>query len=91
MLILVFVSLLEFVTVVFLDFVNFQTFLEKLEARSRIRPCQDAQRDSQQRADTDCEFSKESATYMKGNLMFPKRDFIPDLLAIKCTNERVLR
>jgi hypothetical protein len=53
--------------------------------------CQDAQRDSQQRADIDCEFSKEYAAYMKGNVMFPKRDFIRDLLAIKCSNERVLR
>jgi hypothetical protein len=91
MLILVSVSLLELVTVVFLDFTNFQTFLEKLEARRIIWPCQDAPRDSQQRADTDCKFSKESVVYMKGNLLFPKRDFIPDLLAVKCSNERVLR
>jgi hypothetical protein len=91
MLILVSVSLLELVTAVFFYFVNFQTFLKKLEVRSGIRPYQDAQRDSQQRADTDYEFSKESATYMKGNLLFPKRNFIPDLLAVKCSNERVLR
>jgi hypothetical protein len=87
MLILVFVSLLEHITVVFLDFVNFQTFVEKLEARSIIRPCQDAQ----QRADTYCEYSKEFTAYMKENLLFPKRGFIPDLLAVKCSNERVLR
>jgi hypothetical protein len=87
MFILVSVSLLELVTAVFLDFANFQAFLEKLEARSGIRPCQDAQ----QQADTDCEFSKEYATYMKGNLLIPKRDFILNLLAVRCNNERVLR
>jgi hypothetical protein len=82
MLILVFVLPLELVTVVFLGFDNFQSFLEKLEARSRIWLCQD----SQQRTDTSCEFSKETTAHVKKNLLFPNRDFIYDLLAIKCSN-----
>jgi hypothetical protein len=86
-LILVSVLLLELVTAVFLGFANFQTFMEKLEARNKTWPCQD----SQQRADTGCEFNKETTAYMKGNLLFPNRDFIPDIMANKCNNERVLR
>jgi hypothetical protein len=86
MLILVFVLPLELVTVVFLGFDNFQSFLEKLEARSRIWLCQDSQRDFQQRTDTSCEFSKETAAHVKENLLFPNRDFIYELLAIKCSN-----
>jgi hypothetical protein len=82
MLILAFVLPLELVNVVFLGFDNFQSFLEKLEARSRIWLCQD----SQQRTDTRCEFSKETAAHVKENLLFPNRDFIYDLLAIKCSN-----
>jgi hypothetical protein len=58
-----------------------------LKVRSKIWFCQD----SQQRANTDYEFSKESAAYMKENLLFPNRDFIPDLLANKYSNERVKR
>jgi hypothetical protein len=87
MLILVSVLLLELITAVLLVFTNFQTFLEKLKTRSRIWPCQD----SQQRADTGCEFSNETAAYMKENLLFSNRYFIPDLLVNKCSNERVLR
>jgi hypothetical protein len=86
MLILAFVLPLEFVTAVFLGFDNFQFFLEKLEARSRIWLCQDSQRDSQQRTNTSCEFSKEIIAHVKKNLLFPNRDFIYDLLAIKCSN-----
>jgi hypothetical protein len=86
MLILAFVLSLELVTVVFLDFDNFQSFLEKLEVRSRIWLYQDSQRDSQQRTDTRCEFSKETAAHVKENLLFSNRDFIYDLLAIKCSN-----
>jgi hypothetical protein len=81
-LILAFLLPLEFVTAVFLGFDNFQSFLEKLEARSRIWLCQD----SQQRTDTSYEFSKETAAHVKENLLFPNRYFIYDLLAIKCSN-----
>jgi hypothetical protein len=44
------------------------------------------QRDSQQRTDTSCEFSKETVAHVKKNLLFLNRDFIYDLLAIKCSN-----
>jgi hypothetical protein len=74
MLIFVFVLLLGFVTVIFLDFVNFQAFLEKLETRSKIWPCQY----SQQRANTSYEFSRETALCMKGDPLFPNRDFTPN-------------
>jgi hypothetical protein len=86
MLILAFVLSLELVTAVFLGFDNFQSFLKNLEARNRIWLYQDTQRDSQQRTDTSCEFSKETAAHVKENLLFPNRDFIYDLLAIKCNN-----
>jgi hypothetical protein len=86
MLILAFVLSLELVTAVFLGFDNFQNFLEKSEVRSRIRICQDPQRDSWQRTDTSCEFSKETAAHVKENLLFPNRDFIYDLVEIKCSN-----
>jgi hypothetical protein len=76
----------ELVTAVFFGFDNFQSFLEKLEARSKIWLCQDSQRDSLQRTHTSCEFSKEIATHVKENLLFPNRDFIYDLLAIKYSN-----
>jgi hypothetical protein len=82
MLILAFVLPLELVTVVFLGFDNFQSFLEKLEARSRIWLCQD----SQQRTDSSCEFCKEIVAHVKENLLFSNRDLIYDLLAIKCSN-----
>jgi hypothetical protein len=82
MLILAFVLLLELVTVVFLGFDNVQSFLEKLKVRSRIWLCQN----SQQRTDTSYEFSKETAAHVKENLLFLNRDFIYDLLAIKCSN-----
>jgi hypothetical protein len=86
MLILAFILSLELVTVVFLDFDNFQNFLEKSEARNRIQLCQDPQRDSWQRTDTSCEFSKETAAHVKENLLFPNRNFIYDLVEIKCSN-----
>jgi hypothetical protein len=79
MLILAFILSLELVIAVFFCFDNFQNFLEKSEARSRIRLCQDPQRDSWQRTDTSCVFSKETAAHVKGNLLFPNRDFIYDL------------
>jgi hypothetical protein len=84
MFILAFVLSLELVTAVFLGFENFQNFLE--EARSGIRLCQDPRRDSWQRTDTSCEFSKKTATHVKENLLFPNRDFIYDLVEIKCSN-----
>jgi hypothetical protein len=82
MLILAFVLSLELVTAVFLGFDNFQSFLEKSEARSRSWLCQD----SQQRTDTNCEFSKETSAHVKENLLFSNKDFIYDLLTIKCGN-----
>jgi hypothetical protein len=86
MLILAFILSLELVTAVFLGFDNFQNFLEKSEARSRIRLCQDPQRDSWQKTDTSCEFSKKITAHVKENLLFPNRDFIYDLVEIKCSN-----
>jgi hypothetical protein len=80
MLILAFILFLELVTVVFLGLDNFQSFLEKLDAKSRIWLYQDSQRDSQQRIDTSCEFSKETAAHVKENLLFPNKDFIPGLI-----------
>jgi hypothetical protein len=82
MLILAFVLSLELVTAVFLGFDNFHNFLEKSEVRSRIWLCQDPLRDSWQRTDTSCEFSKETATHVKKNLL----DFIYYLVEIKCSN-----
>jgi hypothetical protein len=66
MLILAFVLSLELVIIVFLGFDNFQNFLEKSEARSRIRLCQDPQRDSWQKTDTSCKFSKENSCTREG-------------------------
>jgi hypothetical protein len=86
MLILAFVLFLELVIVVFLGFDNFHNFLEKSEARSKIRLCQDPQRDSWQKTATSCELSKEIATHVKENLLFPNRDFTYDLVEIKCSN-----
>jgi hypothetical protein len=79
--------LLELVTDVFLGFANFQTFLDKMEARTRIWPCQD----SQQRADMDCEFSKKIVARMKEYILFPNKDFAPNQLVNKCINEKTLR